>query len=570
MKKTIVSSLVLSMIPGLCLGVNDRIYKLMQEKQEKMEKLEKCQGTTKNLKIAGLSTLGITAVGVGTNIAEAVVLNDYKSDVAKAKDARDAQLKIKNERVKAEQEAAQRLNTVVSDGPNQPSQEESKYVVKIDFRNESLSYTDAVEKVMQWGAANEQSFSDCGYRHANDSDYIVCNNKDSKKWMFKFNAISDKNADVKGVQLVTINKTTLPYEEALDDINAWAANNKAEVFACSQSAKDKIKCGGETVDYEFTFGMGGGTITTDGTKYTSQSICQKHCSGLCLEERDSTGRWDCTKWVNNWDKENAKKAEDAKKVAAAIDSLGKSITIPVNGTFQLIDAEKYVKNYGIEHGISLSDCLDYNNDDYIMCDGPADKTYTFQFDKIMRDNKTEVIHQPDNRTVDQILKDNGYDAADALVPELQKELEEEEAQKKAEQDQAVKDFTDAQAKRQAASAEFEQMKNNANGQENTKSSSSLSGVNAYEELDANGKLLASVGSDGTTSVDRQNIGNAFDKECRHSEQDVMNVVRELNSINDITHRTSEIASVNQEWRYKPCFIQYGYVIDWNEVLIKKK
>ena len=50
----------------------------------------------------------------------------------------------------------------------------------------------------------------------------------------------------------------------------------------------------------------------------------------------------------------------------------------------------------------------------------------------------------------------------------------------------------------------------------------------------------------------------------------MNVVRELNSINDITHRTSEIASVNQEWRYKPCFIQYGYVIDWNEVLIKKK
>ena len=95
MKKAIVSGLVLSMIPGLCMGVNDRIYKLIQEKQAKMEKLEKCQGTTKKLKIAGLSTLGITAVGVGANIAEAVVLKDAKADVAEAKRKLEAQQKIK-------------------------------------------------------------------------------------------------------------------------------------------------------------------------------------------------------------------------------------------------------------------------------------------------------------------------------------------------------------------------------------------------------------------------------------------------------------------------------------------
>lgn len=102
MKKAIISSLILSLIPGFCLGVNDRIYKLMQEKQAKMEKLEKCQGTTKNLKIAGISTLGITAVGVGANIAEAVVLKNTKEDVEKAKKARDAQQTIKNEREAAE------------------------------------------------------------------------------------------------------------------------------------------------------------------------------------------------------------------------------------------------------------------------------------------------------------------------------------------------------------------------------------------------------------------------------------------------------------------------------------
>ena len=468
MKKAIISSLILSLIPGFCLGVNDRIYKLMQEKQAKMEKLEKCQGTTKNLKIAGISTLGITAVGVGANIAEAVVLNDYKSDVAKAKDARDAQLKIKEEREKAE---LARQNALMSAATTASAPEQSKYVVKIDFRHESLSYADAAEKVMQWGRTNGQSFSDCGYRHDNESDYITCKNTDSKIWMFKFNAILDRQAEVKGVQSVTINKTTLPYEEAIDDINAWAAKNKVDVFACSQKGKDKIACGGETVDYEFTFGLGAGTITTDGTKYTSQSICQKHCSGTCLEERDSTGRWDCVAGGNNADAA-AKKAEENKKVADAINSLGKDRTIPVNGVFQLVDAEKYVKDYGVKNGITLSDCSDYNNGNYILCGGPNDTSYTFTFDKIMRDNKTLVIHQPDNRTIDQILKDNGYDAAaeakktvdkeDALVPGLVKELEEEEAQKKAEQDQAAKDFTDAQAKHQAATAELEQMKNNAN------------------------------------------------------------------------------------------------------------
>ena len=455
MKKTIVSSLVLSLIPGLCLGVNDRIYKLMQEKQEKMEKLEKCQGTTKNLKIAGISTLGITAVGIGTNIAEAVVLNDYKSDIQKAKEARDAQQKIK-----AEREAAQRLNAGVPTTSKQAdkAQDDGKYVVKIDFRHESLPYADAVQKVMQWGATNGQSFSDCEYRHANDADYITCNNKDSKKWMFKFNAISDRNADVKGVQAVTINKTTLPYEEAVDEINAWAANNGVDVFACSQKSKDKIACGGDRVDFEFTFGLGAGVITTDGTKYTSQSVCQNHCSGLCLEERDSSGRWDC---VPDNNKDNAtKKAEEDKKVADAINSLGKSITIPVNGRFQLVDAEKYVKNYGVEHGISLSDCSDYNNDNYILCDGPNDVSYTFRFDKIMRDNTTEVIHQQNPQ--------KNVDKEDALVPEMIKELEEEEAKRKAELDQAAKEFAEAQKKQQEAAAEFEQMKNAATNQENNK------------------------------------------------------------------------------------------------------
>ncbi len=66
-----------------------RIEKLLAEKQAKMKKLEKCQGTTKNLKIAGLSTLGITAAGVAVNVAEAVVLNKKDKELQAAKTKRD-------------------------------------------------------------------------------------------------------------------------------------------------------------------------------------------------------------------------------------------------------------------------------------------------------------------------------------------------------------------------------------------------------------------------------------------------------------------------------------------------
>ena len=76
--------LVFAVIPSF--AQHPRITQLIAEKQAKMENLEKCQGTTKNLKIAGISTLGVTAVGVGANIAEAVVLNNAKEDVKKAKE----------------------------------------------------------------------------------------------------------------------------------------------------------------------------------------------------------------------------------------------------------------------------------------------------------------------------------------------------------------------------------------------------------------------------------------------------------------------------------------------------
>jgi len=95
MKKYIIFGLMISLVGGACFAQHPRIAQLIAEKQAKMEKLEKCQGTTKKLKIAGISTLGVTAVGVGANIAEAVVLKDAKSKLAESQDAYNEQDCIK-------------------------------------------------------------------------------------------------------------------------------------------------------------------------------------------------------------------------------------------------------------------------------------------------------------------------------------------------------------------------------------------------------------------------------------------------------------------------------------------
>ena len=119
MRKYFILSLIVSIIPNLCLAENPRITKLMREKQAKMEQLEKCMGSSKGLKIAGISTLGLTAVGVAGNIAEAKVIQDYndriestdkniektKIEIQEKRDALEAKEDAEAKRIAAEEQA---------------------------------------------------------------------------------------------------------------------------------------------------------------------------------------------------------------------------------------------------------------------------------------------------------------------------------------------------------------------------------------------------------------------------------------------------------------------------------
>ena len=81
MKKLCLIGVLLVLTPNFCFGDSFRINQLVQEKQRKMAELEKCMGSTKGLKIAGISTLGLTAVGVAGNVVEAKKINEYDDKI---------------------------------------------------------------------------------------------------------------------------------------------------------------------------------------------------------------------------------------------------------------------------------------------------------------------------------------------------------------------------------------------------------------------------------------------------------------------------------------------------------
>ena len=96
MKKCILISLMMAIIPTYVFGASARYNQLVAEKQQKMAELEKCSGNINGWKIAGISTLGLTAVGVAGNIALSNTQKDYDKKIEKTdKQISDTQENIK-------------------------------------------------------------------------------------------------------------------------------------------------------------------------------------------------------------------------------------------------------------------------------------------------------------------------------------------------------------------------------------------------------------------------------------------------------------------------------------------
>ena len=90
--------------------LDDKIASLTKEKLDKIAKLEECQKSTKGLKIAGITTLGVSAIGIGANIGEAVKLNKLDTQIDTAETTKsnlDRQISAAEEEKAKKEKAAE-------------------------------------------------------------------------------------------------------------------------------------------------------------------------------------------------------------------------------------------------------------------------------------------------------------------------------------------------------------------------------------------------------------------------------------------------------------------------------
>lgn len=109
---------VMSAFPSKGAQMTSQIQRLLEQKEEKIKKLEECEGKKKGWMIAGISTIGVTAVGVGVNIAQANKSNKLSGEIEQSKQELErqqerlsrieGQISKKEQEAKAEREKAER------------------------------------------------------------------------------------------------------------------------------------------------------------------------------------------------------------------------------------------------------------------------------------------------------------------------------------------------------------------------------------------------------------------------------------------------------------------------------
>ena len=108
MKKILTCVLTLCPMVASADYLDDKLANLITEKQNLISQLEECQKAKGGLMVAGITTLGVSAIGIGANIGEAVALKKYDAKINTAvqtKSDLDVQI-IDAQRKKAEEEDA--------------------------------------------------------------------------------------------------------------------------------------------------------------------------------------------------------------------------------------------------------------------------------------------------------------------------------------------------------------------------------------------------------------------------------------------------------------------------------
>ena len=126
---------VMCIAPTFGAQMTPQIQRLLDQKQEKIKKLEECEGKKQVWMIAGISTIGVTAVGVGLNIAQASKRNRLDDEIDTARHDLEVQERhlgeinsqiADRERENAKLECSQQKGMVWKNGQCVPVEKEQK------------------------------------------------------------------------------------------------------------------------------------------------------------------------------------------------------------------------------------------------------------------------------------------------------------------------------------------------------------------------------------------------------------------------------------------------------------
>ena len=197
-------------------ALDDKIAELTRQKLDKIAQLEQCQKSTKGLKIAGITTLGISTIGIAANIGEAVKIKKLDGELSSIEtQKKDLQKKIAAAKKKEEErKKAALLAPGAKEGddgnenPDGDNKDKIETVIPPTLRAHHDTCTaDEIAQMANrglgvktaWWSVSENT---CAARTCNDGYYLVLKNGESQGWcrngcddMSKFGKIESYTLD---------------------------------------------------------------------------------------------------------------------------------------------------------------------------------------------------------------------------------------------------------------------------------------------------------------------------------------------------------------------------------------
>ena len=130
---------IMSAFPSGGVQMTSQIRDLLEQKDKKVQQLETCEGKKKGWMIAGISTIGLTAVGVGVNIAQANKSDNLSGQIDSARhdlEVQERRLGEVNSQISEKMSAAPNtLGTAVATGNIDESNGSSPLNATVTFRS---------------------------------------------------------------------------------------------------------------------------------------------------------------------------------------------------------------------------------------------------------------------------------------------------------------------------------------------------------------------------------------------------------------------------------------------------